>query len=106
MIGESGEPFICLVRGDRRLDLERARRRLGVRRLRLANAEEIRRATGYAAGAVPPMGHRRRLKMVMDRQVEALDSMVAGGGSAVALVRVSPQEVLRVTHAEVAEISS
>lgn len=106
VMDEADKPYVCLVRGDRRLDLQRARRALGVQKLRLADAEEIQHATGYAAGAVPPLAHRRRLRTVMDQEVQSLDTMVAGGGSPRALVRVSPRDVLRLTHAVVAEISS
>ncbi len=106
VVDEADRPYICLVRGDRRLDLQRAQKTLGVQRLRLASAEEIQRSTGYPAGAVPPLAHRKRLRTVMDEAVRALDTMVAGGGSARALVRVSPRDVMRLTDAIVAQISS
>lgn len=106
VVDEQDRPYICLVRGDRRLDIQRARGALGVQRLRLASAEEIQRTTGYVAGAVPPLGHSQRIRMVMDPEVQALDTMVAGGGSTRALVRLSPLDVLRLTRAAVAEISS
>ncbi len=106
VVDEEGRPHVCFVRGDRRLNLGKAQRALGVQKLRLAHAREVRLATGYPAGSVPPIAHRQRLRMVMDPEVQVLDAMVAGGGSPRALVLVSPKDVLRVTRAVIADISS
>lgn len=105
LVDDEGAFFVCLIRGDRRLDLARAAEALGVRRLRLADGEEVRRATGYPVGAVPPVGLRRRLRTLMDPDVEALETMVAGGGSPRTLVRLSPEDVLRATRADVVALT-
>ncbi len=105
LVDEHGEACACLIRGDRRLDLGKAAEALGVRRVRFADGEEVREATGYAVGAVPPVGLPPRLRTLMDPEVEALETMVAGGGSSRALVRLSPKDVLRATRARVVALA-
>ena len=57
----AGEPIVCLCAGDRRVDT--AKLGEGVRQ---ANADEVRSATGFAIGGVPPLGHDRPLRTVID----------------------------------------
>ncbi len=102
----AGRAYICLVAGSKRLSLAKVERSLGVGSLRLANGEEVLRETGYDVGAVPPVAHRKMLTILMDVDVQRLETMVAGGGSHRALVRLSPGDVLRETGARVADISS
>jgi Cys-tRNA(Pro) deacylase len=106
LVDDRGQACICLVPGNRRLSMTKAIRALQVGRLRFANDEEVLRATGYEAGAVPPLGHLRRLKVLVDERVLKGKTIVAGGGSSSALVEISPEEVLRATGAKVADISS
>lgn len=105
VVDENGEVAACLLRGDRRLDMDKAAEALGVRRLRLANGKEVREATGYPVGAVPPVGLPPRLRALMDPEVEALEAMVAGGGTTRALVRLSTKDVLRVSRARVVPLA-
>ncbi len=106
LMDETGNAYVCLVPGHRRLSISKAERDLGVGRLRFAVEEEVLRETGYEVGAVPPVAHGKRLKVLMDPEVQHLESMVAGGGSLRALVKLSPLDVQKVTQAQVADISS
>ena len=60
-----GKPVIVLVAGDRRADPAKLKALLGARRVMIANAEQVRQATGYAIGGVPPLGHEAPLAVWM-----------------------------------------
>src|SRR5207249_84328 len=51
------EPIVALVGGADRLDERRLARAAGGDRVRRAHADEVRLATGYGVGGVPPFGH-------------------------------------------------
>ena len=59
-------PVLVLCAGDRRVDVAR----LG-QGARQARADEVREATGFAIGGVPPLGHDRPLRTVVDRRCGA-----------------------------------
>ncbi len=103
MDGE-GRAHICIIPGDQRLSLAKVKGALGVERVKLASDEEILRETGYDVGAVPPVGHLKRLRVLMDPSVQRWETVVGGGGSTTALIEISPQEILRATQAEVVDI--
>ncbi len=79
---------------------------VGRKRVRLADPEAVAAATGYPVGAVPPFGHPRPLPTFMDRKVLSLTQAYAGGGAIDTLVRVSPQEIARVTRAEIIDLQA
>ena len=80
----SGEAVICLWAGDRRVPAER----LGLRR---ASAEEVRQATGFAVGGVPPVGHDRPLRTLVDDSLQRFEKVwcAAGTPNAVFVVRLA-----------------
>lgn len=105
VVDGEARPYVCQVPGHRRLSFPKARRVLGVDRLRLANPPEVLQATGYAIGAVPPLGYPKNLPVVIDWRIRGLDSIVAGGGSPSALVEIDPEAVRRATGARWADLS-
>ena len=101
-----GRPVFAIACGPDRVDSRALARRFGVgrKRVRLADGETVQRVTGYPIGAVPPFGHRQPLTTLIDRRVLEHDEVYAGGGGIDALVRVSPQDILRLTGAEVLDL--
>jgi Ala-tRNA(Pro) deacylase len=63
------EFLIFVVPADRRLDSRGVRRRLGFRRLRFANREEVLELTGLVPGSIPPLGSLFGLKTLCDERL-------------------------------------
>ena len=59
------EFFIVLCPGDKRLDLEKLKRILNKKEVRMANADETKEITGHSIGGVPPFGHKKSLKTII-----------------------------------------
>jgi prolyl-tRNA editing enzyme YbaK/EbsC (Cys-tRNA(Pro) deacylase) len=74
------------------------------KRVRLATPEMVLEISGYEVGAIPPFGHRQPLTTVIDPKVLDLSEAYAGGGSENALLRLNPQDILRVTGAQVLDM--
>src|SRR3990172_5545908 len=55
-----GHPVLCLVSGLNRVDGRRLSVVTGASQVRRAGADEVERATGFAIGGVPPLGHAQR----------------------------------------------
>ena len=52
-----GDPIVCVASGRHRIDTDKLADALDVAEVRQAAAEEVRAATGFAIGGVPPFGH-------------------------------------------------
>lgn len=81
MAGE--EPLLCLCAGDRRVDP--AKLGAGARQ---ARGEEVRAVTGFAIGGVPPLGHDRPLRTVVDESLRRFETVWCAAGTPHAVFRV------------------
>ena len=52
-----GEPIVCVTSGAHRVDVDRVAVALDCAEARIATPDEVRAATGYSVGGVPPIGH-------------------------------------------------
>jgi prolyl-tRNA editing enzyme YbaK/EbsC (Cys-tRNA(Pro) deacylase) len=71
-----GEPVLCLCAGDRRVDTSA----LG-ESVRQASTNEVRAATGFAIGGVPPLGHDSSLRTVVDESLGRFETVWCAGGT-------------------------
>ena len=103
-----GKPIAVIARGQARVNARALARHLGVgrKKVRVARAEEVLEATGYPAGAVPPLGHRRALPTYIDPRVLESTEAFAGGGAHNALLRIEPAVLLEATNAEVVSVQT
>jgi prolyl-tRNA editing enzyme YbaK/EbsC (Cys-tRNA(Pro) deacylase) len=77
-VDDEGNYVAAIIPGSKRLSLEKLSGITG-KKLRLARAREVEKATGYPAGVVPPVGH--GLKTYVDREVLNVETVIGGGGN-------------------------
>lgn len=75
------EPVVVLMSGDLRTDLEKLADRTGAASVRRASLDEVRQATGFAAGGTPPFGHARTLRVFADHSLRRQDPVWAAAGT-------------------------
>jgi prolyl-tRNA editing enzyme YbaK/EbsC (Cys-tRNA(Pro) deacylase) len=94
-------PLLCLCAGDRRVDT--AKLGEGVRQ---ARGSEVRDATGFAIGGVPPLGHDRPVRTVVDSSLRRFESVWCAGGTPHAVFPVETEALLAaVPDADVREVT-
>jgi prolyl-tRNA editing enzyme YbaK/EbsC (Cys-tRNA(Pro) deacylase) len=87
VVGE--EPAMVLCAGDRRVAPEK----LG-ESVRAATAKEVREATGFAVGGVPPLAHDRELPTVVDETLRRFDTVWCAAGTPHAVFEVRLDDLL------------
>jgi prolyl-tRNA editing enzyme YbaK/EbsC (Cys-tRNA(Pro) deacylase) len=99
-------PLLVLVAGDRRADVKRMRAELGLskKRLRIAQPAEVFELTGFEVGGVPPLGHRRPLRTLVDRSLSRFEIVWAAAGSAHAVFPVHYARLVDITHGDVLDL--
>jgi Cys-tRNA(Pro) deacylase len=98
------DPIICLVSGPNRVDLARLAAVTGERDVRRATANEARELTGYVIGGIPPIGHPRALRVVMDPDLGRFQIVWAAAGTPSAVFPVAPATLRMLSNAHVAPI--
>ena len=97
-----GDPVLCIVSGAHRVDVERLADVLDVAEVRAASASEVRAATGFPVGGVPPFGH--GLPVVLDAAPLEHERVSAAGGAGHSLFEVDPRALASCTEATVAAV--
>lgn len=101
------EPVLVLVAGTAKIDYSALGALFGVgrKKVRMATPDEVVRHTGYPVGGVPPFGHPHPLPTYADRTVLAREILYAGGGDDRTMLKITREELLRVTGATVVEVT-
>ena len=95
-------PVLVLCAGDRRVDTTRVGE--DVRR---ATPDEVREATGFAIGGVPPLGHERPVRTVVDESLRRFATVWCAAGTPRAVFEVATDRLIEVIPgAEVREVTS
>jgi prolyl-tRNA editing enzyme YbaK/EbsC (Cys-tRNA(Pro) deacylase) len=98
------EPVICLVSGPDRVDLGRLAAVLGAPDVRRASAREANDLTGFVIGGIPPFGHARPLRVIMDPDLGRFGTVWAAAGTQNAVFAVPPATLRVLANAHVAPI--
>ncbi|CAN5861580.1 YbaK/EbsC family protein [soil metagenome] len=102
---EGPEACLALVSGANTVDIARLAAVLSEPRLRRATADEARQLTGFSIGGIPPIGHARQLRTVMDPDLGRFETVWAAAGTANAVFEVPPGTLRSLANAVVAPIA-
>jgi prolyl-tRNA editing enzyme YbaK/EbsC (Cys-tRNA(Pro) deacylase) len=92
------EPLLVIASGANRVDEERF---AAVK----ADAAFVREQTGFAIGGVPPYGHPRPLRTILDEDLLGYETVWAAAGTPNAVFPIAPDELVRRTGATVQRVS-
>jgi Cys-tRNA(Pro) deacylase len=99
------QPYVVLVSGSNRVDLARLAAVVGDPDIRRATAREATQLTGYVIGGIPPIGHPRSVKVVMDPDLGRFPVVWAAAGTQNAVFEVPPGTLRTLANATVAPIA-
>jgi prolyl-tRNA editing enzyme YbaK/EbsC (Cys-tRNA(Pro) deacylase) len=102
---EGLEPVLALVSGANRVDVSRLAANVGVSALRRATAQEANELTGFVIGGIPPFGHGRPMRVVMDPDLGRFPVVWAAGGTPNAVFSVPPATLRSLANATVAPVT-
>src|SRR6185295_14561088 len=98
------EPIVCLVSGADRVDLERLATVVGRRDIRRSTAREADELTGFTIGGIPPFGHTRRARVIMDPELSLYETVWAAAGLPTAVFPVAPATLRMLADAHVVPV--
>jgi len=102
-----GKPLLVINNGLARVDRRKLAAHLDVgrKKVKFASPDTAFALTGFVVGSMPPFGHKQQLPTLVDTAVTKLDIIYGGGGDIDAMMRLTPDELLRVSRAEVVPFS-
>jgi Cys-tRNA(Pro) deacylase len=91
------QPVIALVSGVNQLDERKLAQLQGVGRkqVKRADAEVVKKATGFSIGGVPPFGHQTKLPIYVDEDLLQFEVVWAAAGTPFAVFAIAPEDLVR-----------
>jgi prolyl-tRNA editing enzyme YbaK/EbsC (Cys-tRNA(Pro) deacylase) len=100
---ETGRPVLVLAGGANRVDPNKISRLIS-EPVDMADAAYVREKTGFAIGAVPPVGHAERPEAFVDEDLLLEGEVWASAGHTHAVFGMEPAELVRLTGARVVAV--
>lgn len=100
----TGRPILVIASGANRVN-ERRLAELIAEPVEKADAEFVRRHTGFGIGGVPPVGHLEPLVPFIDEDLLRHEEIWAAAGNPNAVFRLTPDELVRMTGGRVVAIT-
>jgi Cys-tRNA(Pro)/Cys-tRNA(Cys) deacylase len=102
---DGGGLVVALVPVGCMLDLKALAAALGAKRVAMADPTAAERATGYVVGGISPLGQKKRLPMVIDESVLALETVHVSAGRRGLEIALAPADLVRLCDATTAPIA-
>jgi prolyl-tRNA editing enzyme YbaK/EbsC (Cys-tRNA(Pro) deacylase) len=93
---------LVVTSGDRRVDEKRVAAHTGP--LGRADADFVKACTGFSIGGVAPLAHSTPVLTLIDRDLFRFGEIWAAAGHPNGVFRLSPEDLVRLTGAPVADV--
>jgi prolyl-tRNA editing enzyme YbaK/EbsC (Cys-tRNA(Pro) deacylase) len=100
------EVVVAMVSGPNRLDEAKLAVAAGGHEVGRVGADQVRAATGFPIGGVPPFGHANGLRTFFDRDLLAYEVVWAAAGTPRHVFSVEPHRLVEATGAVVADLAA
>jgi len=105
LVEASGKSFwIAIIPGDQRFDPRLMAAAIGQNHADLAGREQAEKVTGYHIGGMSPFAMRRKLPVVIEESLLALDKILVNGGRRGVLVELATEDLVHLLDAQTASI--
>lgn len=102
----NGVPTMALVSGNNRLDVGKLATACGVgkSKVKRADADVVRQATGFAIGGVPPFAHATSMPIYLDETLWQFAEIWAAAGTPKTVFPLTPEALLQATGGTVIDL--
>ena len=96
---------LCLVAGDKRASLNRIKKALKIKDASMASAEDVKNITGYTIGGVSPVGHLKKIEVLIDKSLSRFNLLFAAAGHPNCVFKIDFTNLKKITNGITEEIT-
>jgi len=105
-VDQDTRPLLAVVLADTDVSRHKLERCSSLKSVRLASDVTAKAATGYPTGGIPPVCHKKRIPVYIDKRVMQCDYVWCGGGARSKLVKLKSSDIARLTAAKICDLST
>ena len=95
---------LCLVAGDKKASLSKIKKELNIKDSEMASAEEVKDITGFTIGGVAPIGHLKKINILIDNSLKRFNSLFAAAGHPNCVFKTNFVDLKKITNGSIKEI--
>ena len=95
---------LCLVAGDKKASLSKIKKELNIKDSEMASAEEVKDITGFTIGGVAPIGHLKKINILIDNSLQRFNSLFAAAGHPNCVFKTNFVDLKKITNGSIKEI--
>ncbi len=96
--------ILCLVSGDRRCSLNKVKKILNLKDVSMADADQVKKQTGFSIGGVSPIAHLNRNKVLIDTSLSRYEHVYASAGHPNTIFKINYKKLINLTEGIVEDI--
>ena len=103
-VGQSKEHYVCVVPVAAELDLKKAAKLLGEKKIEMIHQKELLPLTGYIHGGCSPVGMKKQFITCIDENALLQDTICVSGGKIGLQIELDPEDLAMLTSADFGDI--
>ena len=97
--------ILCLVSGDKKVSLNKIKKFLKVKDVSMADAEDVKKITGFTIGGVSPIGHLNKMDVYIDKSLERFSNLFAAAGHPNCIFKIDFLNLQKITKGLIKEFT-
>ena len=95
---------LCLIAGDKKASLNKLKKTLNIKDVSMAAAVEVKDITGFTIGGVSPIGHLKKINILIDNSLERFDFLFAAAGHPNCVFKIDFKNLKKITNGSIEDI--
>lgn len=104
--GDRNGIFICVIPGNREVNLKSAARISGNKSAEMIHVRELLSTTGYIRGGCSPIGMKRQFPTFIDSSCMDFDTIYVSAGVRGLQIEIAPNDLISAANAQTAELTA
>lgn len=104
-VSDKGEYLVYCICVDDEIDLKKAAKLAGEKRVDMIHVKDLLNVTGYIRGGCSPIGMKKKYRTFIDEMIELVDSVSVSGGQRGLQITMKPSDLVSFTEATVGDFA-
>ena len=106
LLFKTGNNFtLFLVSGDKKASLNKIKKTLNIKDTSMASPDEVKNITGYTIGGVSPIGHLKKIEILIDKSLSRFNLLFAAAGHPNCVFKIDFTNLKKITNGVTEEIT-
>ena len=104
-VSNKGDYFVCVIPVERELNLKKAARHFGAKKVEMLLSRKLLETTGYIHGGCSPVGMKKPFPTVIDASAKAYETIMVSAGKIGFQMELAVDDLVKITGAKLEDVT-